>query len=163
SNSRKQAVVNTTQYTARNFICGKGEKLPVSEPVVAVTMLMIAGMETGSSSNGSISSRFRVRIDMAAKNVPLTTSAQVPSSRATTVENRNATQNRPPTRRRDSSAVGSKAKLKITTTSTAKNSMELKTSRERHSRRTSLLTCAAVSWANEALMRSPAVRSCGSQ
>src|SRR5947209_9729518 len=79
------------------------------------------------------------------------------------VENRNATQNNPPTRRRDSSAVGSKAKLKITTTSTAKNSMELNTSRERHSRRMSLPTCAEVSRSSETLMPSPAERCCGLQ
>ena len=53
---------------------------PVSTCVVAVTMLTTAGIEIGSRSSGSISSRLRVRIDMAAKNVPFTTSAHVPSN-----------------------------------------------------------------------------------
>src|SRR5437588_8172460 len=65
------------------------------------------------------------------------------------VENRNAIQNSPPARRRDSSAVGSKAKLKMTTTSNAKNNMELKTSRERHSKHRSLARLAAVSRAKD--------------
>lgn len=48
--------------------------------VVAATMPSTAGIETGNKSRGSISSRLRVRSDMAAKNVPFTTSAHVPSS-----------------------------------------------------------------------------------
>src|SRR3974390_3376795 len=59
--------------------------------------------------------------------------------RATTAAKRNATQIRPPAICRDSSAVGSKEKLKITTTSKAKNSMELMASFDRHSRRRSLI------------------------
>ena len=35
-------------------------------------------MEMGNNSSGSMISRLRVRSDMAAKNVPFTTSAQVP-------------------------------------------------------------------------------------
>src|SRR5947209_3978681 len=54
------------------------------------------------------------------------------------VEKRKAVHTSPPAMRRDSSAVGLKAKLKITTTSNAKNSMELIASLERHSRRRSL-------------------------
>src|SRR5579864_5727639 len=77
------------------------------------------------------------------------------------VENRKATQNKPPAMRRDSSTVGSKEKLKITTTRTAKNSMELKTSRERHSNRRSLAILTAVNFRRELLMLSPARRSCG--
>src|SRR5262249_48029193 len=50
----------------------------------------------------------------------------------------NATQTSPPEIRRDSSAVRLKEKLKITTTSRAKNNMELSASFERHSRRRSL-------------------------
>src|SRR5581483_2943801 len=50
--------------------------------------------------------------------------AQVSFS-ATTEANRNATQINPPAIRRDSSAIGSNEKLKTTTTSSAKNSMEL--------------------------------------
>src|SRR5262249_54850290 len=78
---------------------------------------------------------------------------------ATIVQKRNAIQNSPPTMRRDSSAVGENEKLKISTTSPAKNSMELKTSRDRHSRRRSFARFAAVSSANDArsgkvLMRS---------
>src|SRR5215472_14871317 len=57
---------------------------------------------------------------------------------ATTAAKRNATQISPPAISRDSSAVGLKAKLKITTTSSAKNSMELMASLERHSMRRSL-------------------------
>ncbi len=45
---------------------------------------------------------------------------------------------------RDSSAVGLKAKLKITTTSSAKNSMELMASFERHSMRRSFTSVARV-------------------
>src|SRR5499427_8228227 len=56
---------------------------------------------------------------------------------ATTAAKRNATQISPPAMRRDSSALGSKAKLKITTTNNEKNSMELMASFERHSRRIS--------------------------
>src|ERR1700676_1066008 len=58
--------------------------------------------------------------------------------------NRNATQINPPAMRRDSSAVGSKEKLKITTTSKAKKSMELIASFDRHSRRMSLANVARV-------------------
>src|SRR5258708_38513520 len=65
------------------------------------------------------------------------------------VENKNATQKSPPVMRWASSRVGSKAKLKITTTRSAKNSMELNTSRERHSRRMSLARFASVSWVME--------------
>src|SRR5215469_12627818 len=53
--------------------------------------------------------------------------------RATTAANRNATQTRPPAICRDSSAVGSKENANTTTTSSAKNSMELIASLERHS------------------------------
>src|SRR5260370_22271426 len=76
------------------------------------------------------------------------------------VEKRNATQINPPARRRDSSAVGSKAKLKMTTTSSAKKSMELRTSRDRHSRRKSFPKLAAASLKTEGLMRFPAARRC---
>src|SRR5580658_576071 len=63
---------------------------------------------------------------------------------ATTAAKRNATHTRPPAIRRDSSAVGSKEKLKITTTSKEKNSIELMASFERHSKRRSLATVARV-------------------
>ena len=53
-------------------------------------------------------------------------------------ENKNATHTSPPVIRRASSAVGSKAKLKITTTNSAKKSMALSASLERHSSRRSL-------------------------
>src|SRR5215469_18153113 len=69
-----------------------------------------------------------------------------------TVEKRKAVHTSPPAKRRDSSAVGLKAKLKITTTRRAKNSMELRTSRERHSRRRSLATLTAVSLVRERLI-----------
>src|SRR5437660_1358510 len=62
---------------------------------------------------------------------------------ATTAANRNATHTKPPAIRRDSSAVGLKEKLKITTTSSAKNSIELMASFDRHSSRKSLLRVAA--------------------
>src|SRR5207248_1233491 len=62
--------------------------------------------------------------------------------KATTAANKNATQIRPPAILRDSSAVGSKAKLKITTTSRPKNNMALIASFERHSRRMSLASVA---------------------
>src|SRR5262249_20285719 len=68
------------------------------------------------------------------------------------VENRKAIQISPPAIRRDSSAVGSTVKLKMTTTSPAKNSMEFSTSRERHSRRRSLRTLLAVNLAMDKLM-----------
>src|SRR5216683_4427349 len=64
--------------------------------------------------------------------------------RTTMAANRNATQTRPPAILRDSSAVGSKAKLKITTTSNEKNSMALIASLERHSRRMSFARVARV-------------------
>src|SRR6185437_11787433 len=79
-NSRKHAVVKITQNPARNCNCTAGEPSPLSTWVVPVTMLMTAGSEMGSRSSGSISSRLRVRMDMAAKNVPFTTSAQVPKT-----------------------------------------------------------------------------------
>src|ERR1700689_4706945 len=63
---------------------------------------------------------------------------------ATTAANRNATQTRPPAIWRDSSAVGSNEKLKTTTTSKEKKSMELMASFERHSRRRSLRSVARV-------------------
>src|SRR5690242_14577275 len=59
------------------------------------------------------------------------------------VENRKAIQIRPPMTGRESSF--SKAKLKTTTTTRAKNIMELKTSRDRHSSRRSLATFTHVS------------------
>src|SRR5256885_12471656 len=62
--------------------------------------------------------------------------------------------------RRDSSAVGSNEKLKITTTSSAKNSMELIASLERHSRRRSLLRVDLVRVAS-ALMASPPLLTLG--
>ena len=64
--------------------------------------------------------------------------------RATTAANRNATQIRPPAIWRDSSALGSNEKLKTTTTSREKNSIELMASLERHSRRRSLSSVARV-------------------
>ncbi len=42
------------------------------------TIAINAGMDTGNSSSGNMISRLRVRNDIAAKNVPFTTSAQVP-------------------------------------------------------------------------------------
>ena len=53
---------------------------PVRISVVAATMPSTAGMEIGNKSSGSMISRLRVRSDIAAKNVPFTTSAHVPSS-----------------------------------------------------------------------------------
>src|SRR5579864_5894313 len=64
--------------------------------------------------------------------------------KATTAANRNATQTKPPAICRDSSAVGSKEKLKITTTSREKNSMAFSESLERHSRRMSFVRVARV-------------------
>src|ERR1700678_171880 len=64
--------------------------------------------------------------------------------KATTAANRNATHTSPPAIRLDSSAVGSKEKLKITTTSREKNNMELMASFDRHSRRRSLAKVARV-------------------
>src|SRR5664280_3003218 len=57
--------------------------------------------------------------------------------------------------RRDSSAVGLKAKLKITTTSSAKNSMELIASLERHSMRRSLSSVVRVTlrWSSRRPLR----------
>src|SRR5258708_35551838 len=92
-----------------------------------------------------------------ASSTPLRSSRAQDWFNATTVENKNATQNSPPARRRDSSDVGSNAKLKITTTSTAKNSMALNTSRDRHSRRRSLARLAAMSRSREFVMRPPAL------
>ena len=63
---------------------------------------------------------------------------------ATTAANKKATQTRPPTMCRDSSARGSKENTKITTTSREKNSMALSASLERHSRRMSLVSVASV-------------------
>src|SRR5215472_3100753 len=57
-----------------------------------------------------------------------------------TMEKRKAIHTSPPAMLRDWSAVGLKAKLKITTTSSEKKSMEFRTSRERHSSRRSLAT-----------------------
>src|SRR5438128_12537893 len=62
---------------------------------------------------------------------------------ATTAANRNATHTSPPAIGRDSSAVGLKEKLKITTTNSAKNNIELMASFDRHSSRKSLLRVAA--------------------
>src|SRR5688500_7838831 len=58
-----------------------GEDSPVMMAVVPSTMAMSAGMEMGKSNSGSMTSRLRVRSEMAAKNVPFTTSAQVPSTK----------------------------------------------------------------------------------
>src|SRR5258708_9266668 len=63
---------------------------------------------------------------------------------AITVQKRKAVQINPPAIRRASSTEKSKVKLKMTTTSKAKNSMEFSTSRERHSSRRSLVTFAQV-------------------
>src|SRR5271165_1263306 len=63
---------------------------------------------------------------------------------ATTAANRNATQINPPAISLDSSAVGLKAKLKMTTTSSEKNNMELMASLERHSMRRSFQRVARV-------------------
>src|SRR6266404_9815935 len=71
---------------------------------------------------------------------------------ATTEAKRKAVQIKPPAMRRDSSAVGSKAKLKITTTSSAKNSMELSASFERHSRRKSFASVVPI-----VMLHSPAL------
>src|SRR5437660_2775626 len=58
--------------------------------------------------------------------------------------NKNATHTSPPAILRDSSAVGSNEKLKITTTRSEKNSMAFMASFDRHSRRTSLVRVARV-------------------
>src|SRR6516225_3963895 len=63
---------------------------------------------------------------------------------ATTEANRKATQTRPPAIALDSSALGSNEKLNTTTISSAKNSMELRASLERHSRRMSFLNVTKV-------------------
>src|SRR5678816_2274387 len=63
---------------------------------------------------------------------------------ATTAANKNATQISPPAILRDSSAFGSNEKLNTTTTSSEKNSMELIASFDRHSRRKSFFSVAAV-------------------
>src|SRR5436853_1805050 len=63
---------------------------------------------------------------------------------ATTAAKRNATHTSPPAIWRDSSALGSKEKLKTTTTRREKNSMELIASFDRHSRRRSLARVAQV-------------------
>src|SRR5690242_12706908 len=65
------------------------------------------------------------------------------------VEKRNAIQIKPPITGRESSR--SKEKLKTTTTTRAKNIMELKTSRDRHSSRRSLVTLIHVSFAMDML------------
>src|SRR5262249_25357405 len=84
SKSSRQAVVYTAQNAANSFIWATGDPSPESTMVVAVTMLTTAGMETGSSSRGSISSRLRVRMDITAKKVPFTPSAHVPSRKMMT-------------------------------------------------------------------------------
>ena len=48
--------------------------------MVAFTIPSNAGIENGNSSSGSMISRLRVRKEMAAKKVPFTTSAHVPST-----------------------------------------------------------------------------------
>src|SRR4051812_21229550 len=58
----------------------------------------------------------------------------------------------PPAMLRDSSAVGSKLKLKMTTTSRAKNSMLLIASLDRHSRRKSLARVERVTASNEGVL-----------
>src|SRR5438270_1037132 len=65
------------------------------------------------------------------------------------VENKKAIQISPPITGRESSR--SKEKLNTTTTTSAKNIMELKTSRDRHSSRRSLLTLIHVSLAMDML------------
>src|SRR6266852_7444196 len=87
-----------------------------------------------------------------ASSTPLRSSRAQDWFSAMMVEKRNAVHTSPPAMRRDSSAVGLKAKLKITTTSSEKNSMELSTSRDRHSRRRSLATLIHVSRVVERLM-----------
>src|SRR5947209_6085355 len=67
SKSAKLAAVNTTQYAAKSLMWVIGEDSPVNTAVVALTIPVTAGIETGKSSNGSINSRLRVRMDMAAK------------------------------------------------------------------------------------------------
>src|SRR5437763_10682438 len=80
SNNSKHAVVNTTSYATSNAIQKRAESSPVSTAVVAFTIPSSAGIESGNSSRGSMISRARVRIEIAAKKVPLTTSAHVPSA-----------------------------------------------------------------------------------
>src|SRR5512146_69143 len=63
---------------------------------------------------------------------------------ATTVANNSAVQINPPAIFRDSSAVGSNANANITTTSSAKNSIELIASFERHSSRRSFASVVRV-------------------
>src|SRR5205823_11147781 len=72
--------VQTCALPISNTIQKRAESSPVRMAVVAFTMASSAGMENGNNSSGSMISRLRVRIDMAAKNVPFTTSAQVPSA-----------------------------------------------------------------------------------
>src|ERR1700683_2222 len=74
---------------------------------------------------------------------------------AATAANRNATQTRPPTMWRDSSARGSKEKTKITTTSREKNSMALSASLERHSNRMSLARVPSVIDQNDFMVPPP--------
>src|SRR5438445_1861626 len=70
---------------------------------------------------------------------------------ATTAANRNATHTSPPAISRDSSALGSNEKLKITTTSSEKNSIEFKASFERHSNRMSFTSVADSTAQNEVI------------
>src|SRR5438045_3894163 len=83
SNSSRPTMVKTMSYPANNFKERDGENSAVSVPVVACTIDRMAGIEMGKSSNGSMSSRLRVRNEIAAKNVPLTTSAQVQNTKTT--------------------------------------------------------------------------------
>src|SRR5438132_11946499 len=80
SNNARQAIVNTTSYVRSNTIQKRAGSSPLRMAVVPATIAITAGMEIGNSSSGSISSRLRVRTEIAAKNVPLTTSAQVPKT-----------------------------------------------------------------------------------
>src|SRR4051812_45066559 len=82
-NSSRQPVVNIKSYAASKMIQNLGEYSPVRIDVVASTMARMAGIEIGNSNRGNIISRARVRNDIAAKNVPLTTSAHVPSPATT--------------------------------------------------------------------------------
>src|SRR5260370_2462455 len=82
--------------------------------------------------------------------------------RTTMAANRNATQTRPPAILRDSSAVGSKAKLKITTTSNEKNSMALIAAFDRPSRRRSFASVARMT-ARKLIVCPPAVWRFGQQ
>ena len=56
-----------------------GSLSPVRIDPVASTIPSSAGMKIGNRISGSSSSRFRLRIESAAKNVPFATSAHVPS------------------------------------------------------------------------------------